>query len=238
MTFDYDVALTKMHFWKKKIRYNSDFLFQQNRSFSSSGKYKSHLNEWHFGLPKGEKKCPSIPANAFQADWPNGVVTVVLVQRAVSAPGPATSNAAKSDSRTERSLEESRKLILEWANELRHVDKVRPGAADLTGDVSQEKPHALTEVVEGKPCSPEAEEPNKDLDANEDAQLRVMEWAKEVQKVSEVRNRLKKKNHMLDAGEPSWCELRSFMSRCRVLHQYVAAMLISLSRSMVFGLLC
>ncbi|XP_051933954.1 E3 ubiquitin-protein ligase TRIM39 [Hippocampus zosterae] len=106
-----------------------------------------------------------------------------VCKRPVSAPG--TSNAAKSDSRTERSLEESRKLILEWANELRHVDKVRPRASDLTADVSREKPHALAQVVEGKPCSPETEEPNKDLDANEDAQLRVMEWAKEVQKVSE-----------------------------------------------------
>lgn len=30
----------------------------------------------------------------------------------------------QSDRRTERSLEESRKLILEWADELHHVDKV------------------------------------------------------------------------------------------------------------------
>ena len=32
--------------------------------------------------------------------------------------------AQNSDRHAERSLEESRKLILEWADELRHVDKV------------------------------------------------------------------------------------------------------------------
>ncbi|XP_061664833.1 E3 ubiquitin-protein ligase TRIM39 [Syngnathoides biaculeatus] len=78
-------------------------------------------------------------------------------------PEAADCKPEKSDSRAERSLEESRKLILEWANELRHVDK----------------------VLEGNPWSPDSQEHKKDLDSNEDAQLRVMEWAKEVQNVSE-----------------------------------------------------
>nr|XP_021328207.1 E3 ubiquitin-protein ligase TRIM39-like isoform X2 [Danio rerio]XP_021335988.1 E3 ubiquitin-protein ligase TRIM39-like isoform X2 [Danio rerio] len=38
-------------------------------------------------------------------------------------PGEGSSRPTKTDSRTERSLEESRKLILQWANELQSVDK-------------------------------------------------------------------------------------------------------------------
>lgn len=38
--------------------------------------------------------------------------------------GTKNQEAQSSDRHTERSLEESRKLILEWADELRHVDKV------------------------------------------------------------------------------------------------------------------
>ena len=37
-----------------------------------------------------------------------------------------------SDRRTERSLEESRKLILEWADELHHVDKVSTRTIELS----------------------------------------------------------------------------------------------------------
>uniref|UniRef100_A0A3B3TYB5 Si:dkey-219e21.2 n=1 Tax=Poecilia latipinna TaxID=48699 RepID=A0A3B3TYB5_9TELE len=48
-------------------------------------------------------------------------------------PGEGTSKAEaqNSDRRTERSLEESRKLILEWADELRHVDKIIEWAKEL-----------------------------------------------------------------------------------------------------------
>ncbi|XP_077400875.1 butyrophilin subfamily 3 member A1 [Vanacampus margaritifer] len=84
-----------------------------------------------------------------------------VCKRTGSDPEASSSKAEKSDSRTERSLEESRKLILEWANELHHVDKVL------------------------NPSAPETKEPKKDLEADEVVQLRVMEWAKEVQKVSE-----------------------------------------------------
>lgn len=41
--------------------------------------------------------------------------------------GSSKEEAESSDRRAERSLEESRKLILEWADELRHVDKVSAG---------------------------------------------------------------------------------------------------------------
>ncbi|XP_049609335.1 nuclear factor 7, ovary isoform X2 [Syngnathus scovelli] len=74
-----------------------------------------------------------------------------------------SSKAEKIHSRTERSLEESHKLILEWADELRHVDK----------------------LLEANPWAPETQEPKKNCDANEDVQVRVMEWAREVQMVSE-----------------------------------------------------
>ncbi|XP_034413705.1 E3 ubiquitin-protein ligase TRIM39 isoform X2 [Cyclopterus lumpus] len=76
--------------------------------------------------------------------------------------GPSDKESQSSDSRTERSLEESRKLILEWADELHHVD----------------------ELLKETPCASESED-NKEGDANEKAHLRIMEWAKELQKATE-----------------------------------------------------
>ncbi|KAM8747076.1 uncharacterized protein AB9X84_015207 isoform 4-T4 [Acanthopagrus schlegelii] len=72
---------------------------------------------------------------------------------------------SSSDPRTERSLEESRKLILEWADELHHVDK----------------------LLKDTPRAPESEglENKKDEDASEEAQERIMEWARELQKATE-----------------------------------------------------
>ncbi|KAF3837063.1 hypothetical protein F7725_004527 [Dissostichus mawsoni] len=79
--------------------------------------------------------------------------------------GPSDKEAQSADSRTERSLEESRKLILEWADELHHVDKFL-----------KEMPSAL-----------ESEE-NKKKDFKEEPQMRIMEWAKELQTATEVRD--------------------------------------------------
>ncbi|XP_073330809.1 uncharacterized protein [Pagrus major] len=81
-------------------------------------------------------------------------------------PGKGSSKQAhSSDPRTERSLEESRKLILEWADELHHVDKHL-----------KETPWASErEELENK----------EDKDANEEAELRIMEWAKELHKATE-----------------------------------------------------
>uniref|UniRef100_A0A3Q0SC22 Si:dkey-219e21.2 n=1 Tax=Amphilophus citrinellus TaxID=61819 RepID=A0A3Q0SC22_AMPCI len=70
--------------------------------------------------------------------------------------------AQSSHRHAEHSLEESRKLILQWADELHHVDtKERPWISE-----SQEQ-----EV--------------KDKDANEEAHMRIMEWAKELQEATE-----------------------------------------------------
>ncbi|XP_060951797.1 zinc-binding protein A33 [Limanda limanda] len=77
--------------------------------------------------------------------------------------GPSKKEAKSSDPRTEKSLEESRKLILEWADELRHVDKL------------------LTESSWASEC----QENKEDKDANEEAHGRIMEWAKELQKATE-----------------------------------------------------
>ncbi|XP_062240590.1 zinc-binding protein A33 [Platichthys flesus] len=77
--------------------------------------------------------------------------------------GPSKKEAKSSDPRTEKSLEESRKLILEWAGELRHVDKL------------------LTKSSWASEC----QENNEDKDANEEAHLRIMEWAKELQEATE-----------------------------------------------------
>ncbi|XP_041840360.1 nuclear factor 7, brain [Melanotaenia boesemani] len=73
--------------------------------------------------------------------------------------------AQSSDRRAERSLEESRKLILEWADELHHVDK----------------------LLKATPWASENEESKnkEDKDAKEEAQLRIMEWAKELHKATE-----------------------------------------------------
>uniref|UniRef100_A0A3B4BDI7 B30.2/SPRY domain-containing protein n=1 Tax=Periophthalmus magnuspinnatus TaxID=409849 RepID=A0A3B4BDI7_9GOBI len=60
-----------------------------------------------------------------------------------------------SDQRAERSLEESRKLIMEWADELRHVDE-HPRKQD------------------------------QEVDPEEDAQNRIMGWARELQEATET----------------------------------------------------
>ncbi|XP_020484791.2 butyrophilin subfamily 3 member A1 [Labrus bergylta] len=77
--------------------------------------------------------------------------------------GTSKKEAQSTDRRTEHSLEESRKLILEWADELHHVDKL---LKNTSWAESQEK---------GK----------KDKDQKEEAQLRIMEWAKELQEATE-----------------------------------------------------
>lgn len=48
----------------------------------------------------------------------------VLFSQGSGDPEEGTSKKEGLDLRTERSLEQSRKLILEWADELHHVDKV------------------------------------------------------------------------------------------------------------------
>ena len=78
------------------------------------------------------------------------------------------------DPRTERSLEESRKLILLWANELTSVDKElkkSPWVQERSGKVEEEE-----------------ENGDGEEDPNEEVQQRIMEWAKELQSASEVRD--------------------------------------------------
>ncbi|XP_034531956.1 E3 ubiquitin-protein ligase TRIM39 isoform X2 [Notolabrus celidotus] len=76
--------------------------------------------------------------------------------------GGSKTEAQSTDRRTERSLEESRKLILEWADELRHVDKLL------------KTPWAETK-----------QEDEKKEDPKEEDQMRIMEWAKELQEKTE-----------------------------------------------------
>ncbi|XP_026208279.1 E3 ubiquitin-protein ligase TRIM39 [Anabas testudineus] len=96
--------------------------------------------------------------------------------------GTSKAQAQKADRHTERSLEESRKLILEWADELHHVDKLLNDTLWLSE--SQEN------------------ENKEEKDANEGAQMRIMEWAKELQKATEScgvqSNELGKVLHLLD----------------------------------------
>ncbi|KAG7496452.1 E3 ubiquitin-protein ligase TRIM39-like [Solea senegalensis] len=68
-----------------------------------------------------------------------------------------------SDQHTERSLEQSKKLILEWAHEFHHVDQ----------------------LLKETPWTSEGEGNREEEDANEEAQLRIMDWAKELQTVTE-----------------------------------------------------
>lgn len=66
--------------------------------------------------------------------------------------------------RTERSLEESRKLILKWADELCHVDN----------------------LLKDSPAPSEDQgEKDKEADPKEEAQMRIMSWAKELQEATE-----------------------------------------------------
>ncbi|XP_065098437.1 uncharacterized protein [Paramisgurnus dabryanus] len=72
------------------------------------------------------------------------------------------------DPKTERSLEESRKLIMLWANELQSVDKL-----------SKKHPWMKERFDE------EHEDTKQNVDHNELVDKRIMEWAKELQSVSE-----------------------------------------------------
>ncbi|XP_068164710.1 nuclear factor 7, brain [Antennarius striatus] len=77
--------------------------------------------------------------------------------------GTSQRSAAGSGRRAERSLEESRQLILEWADELHHVDQLL-----------KEMPWA-----EGR------EDHHPEGGGGEEAQTKVMEWAKELQTATE-----------------------------------------------------
>ncbi|XP_073684764.1 uncharacterized protein [Garra rufa] len=69
------------------------------------------------------------------------------------------------DSRTERSLEESRKLILQWASELQNVDKLSEKHPWIKERINQDE--------------------EEDKDQSDVLQKRIMSWAKEIQTVSE-----------------------------------------------------
>lgn len=99
---------------------------------------------------------------------------VVRVCKSGRNPGEGTSKqeatpAPSADRRAVRSLEESRKLILEWADELKHVDKL-----------FEQCPwrHERPELKE-------AESKDDNEDHNELVKQTVMEWAKELHSVSE-----------------------------------------------------
>ncbi|XP_022066404.2 E3 ubiquitin-protein ligase TRIM39 [Acanthochromis polyacanthus] len=100
----------------------------------------------------------------FIHDW-KAQVDQICKGREDPEEGTSKRDARFSDRKTERSLEESRKLILEWANELHHVDRLL-----------KENPWASQSRVEGK---------EEEKDANEKTQMRIMEWAKEVQEATE-----------------------------------------------------
>ncbi|XP_015234985.1 PREDICTED: nuclear factor 7, brain-like [Cyprinodon variegatus] len=74
--------------------------------------------------------------------------------------GTSKAETKSSDRRTERSLEESRKLILEWADELRHVDKFLMETPWKSDHQKKEEP-------------------------KDEGQVRLMEWAKELQRATE-----------------------------------------------------
>ncbi|XP_069025876.1 zinc-binding protein A33 [Embiotoca jacksoni] len=86
-------------------------------------------------------------------------------------PDDGKKEAESSDRRTERSLEESRKLILEWANEFHHVHQVSSAHTGFS--------QLLIELVA------QERESKEDEDGEEEAHLRIMEWAKELQKATE-----------------------------------------------------
>ncbi|XP_030631456.1 zinc-binding protein A33 [Chanos chanos] len=75
----------------------------------------------------------------------------------------------ETDPRVERSLEESRKLILQWADELKSVNKLCQDSPWMKTRFEQDHTEKSEEIVE----------------QNEIVEQRIMEWAKELQSVSE-----------------------------------------------------
>lgn len=88
------------------------------------------------------------------------------VCKGATNPGEGSSNQDEPswDRQRERSLEESRKLILQWADELRHVDNLL--------------------MESSKPCE-DLGETDSEADPKEEAQMRIMAWAKELQEATE-----------------------------------------------------
>ncbi|XP_076144495.1 uncharacterized protein LOC143127076 [Alosa pseudoharengus] len=82
----------------------------------------------------------------------------------------------KMDSRTVRSLEESRKLILEWANELNSVDMLSKDSPWMRKQMEDLK---LAEEEEGK------EEKENKSKQNELLEQKLMEWAQDLKITSE-----------------------------------------------------
>ncbi|KAM7366273.1 hypothetical protein PAMP_015727 [Pampus punctatissimus] len=99
--------------------------------------------------------------------WKEQVDQVCKQGGSDSKEGTNKKEVQSSDRRAERSLEESRKLIQEWAGELQHVDKL------------------LKETPWTSESQEEKQENEEDLDANEETQQRITEWARELQMASE-----------------------------------------------------
>ncbi|XP_064207679.1 E3 ubiquitin-protein ligase TRIM21-like [Anguilla rostrata] len=84
--------------------------------------------------------------------------------------GKGSKKAEKTDPHTEHSKEDCRKLILKWADELNNVDML-----------FQQSPWRQETVA-----AEEQESKAEGMDPNQQGQLRIMEWAKELQSLSKV----------------------------------------------------
>ncbi|XP_061767841.1 E3 ubiquitin-protein ligase TRIM21 [Nerophis ophidion] len=126
-------------------------------SFNLTGQSQHHRRQSSLKDLRSLQECVE-----FINHWKEQVEQVCKRDGGHAEAGSSRGQAKKSESRAKRSLEESRKLILEWASELNHVDK----------------------FLKKNPVTPECKEPGKESEANE-VQLRIMDWAKELQEVSE-----------------------------------------------------
>ncbi|CAL8376695.1 unnamed protein product [Gadus morhua 'NCC'] len=105
----------------------------------------------------------------FINDWKAQVDHVC--QQGSGRPEDGGAGSTADEGRVERSLEQSRQLILEWAGELRHIDA-------LLRDTPAPTP---TETR-----AEEEEEEEEEEGPKEETQMRIMRWAKELQDASVI----------------------------------------------------
>ncbi|XP_036404346.1 E3 ubiquitin-protein ligase TRIM39 [Megalops cyprinoides] len=133
------------------------------KSPSSSSRPQQHPRQQGLQDLRSLQECVK-----FINHWKEEVVRVCKNSNDLGE-GPSKEEPHKADSRTERSLEESRKLILQWADELKSVDTL-----------FKECPWRQERDEQEAPESKDDDENNNKL-----VQERIMEWAKELHSVSE-----------------------------------------------------
>ncbi|CAL8327207.1 unnamed protein product [Lota lota] len=151
------------------VRWPQNDQFVQQHSSAPSHALKTSTPAQQNPRQNGLKDLRSLQECVqFVNDWK---AQVDHVCKGSGRPKEGSAASTSDDGRAERSLEQSRKLILEWAGELQHIDT-------LLGD--------MPTPTETRAEDEEEEEKKEEGEGTkEETQMRIMQWAKELQDASE-----------------------------------------------------